>query len=60
LNIPLLAQIPLVQSIREGSDNGKPSVLDTDSVTAKIMTEMAQNAAQQIAIRNAMQPVEAD
>lgn len=56
MNIPLLAQIPLVQSIREGSDNGKPSVLDIDSVTAKIMTEMAQNAAQQIAIRNAVQP----
>jgi ATP-binding protein involved in chromosome partitioning len=59
LNVPLLAQIPLVQSIREGSDSGKPSVLDTDSATAKIMTEMAQNAAQQIAIKNAQQPVEA-
>lgn len=55
LNIPLLAQIPLVQSIREGSDNGKPSVLDINSVTGKIMTEMAQNAAQQVAIRNAEQ-----
>ncbi|HWY11239.1 MAG TPA: Mrp/NBP35 family ATP-binding protein [Bacteroidia bacterium] len=52
LNVPLLAQIPLVQSIREGSDNGKPSVLDTNSVTAKIFTEMAQNAAQQVAIKN--------
>lgn len=58
LNIPLLAQIPLVQSIREGSDAGKPSVLDMDSATAKMMKEMAQNAAQQIAIRNAMQPLE--
>jgi ATP-binding protein involved in chromosome partitioning len=55
LNVPLLAQIPLVQSIREGSDEGKPSVLDVDSETGKIMTELAQNAAQQIAIRNAMQ-----
>jgi ATP-binding protein involved in chromosome partitioning len=59
LNVPLLAQIPLVQSIREGSDSGKPSVLDVDSATAKIMIEMAQNAAQQIAIKNAQQPVEA-
>jgi ATP-binding protein involved in chromosome partitioning len=58
LNIPLLAQIPLIQSIREGSDNGKPSVLDIDSITSKIMTEMAQNAAQQIAIRNAEQLAE--
>lgn len=59
LNVPLLAQIPLVQSIREGSDSGKPSVLDVDSATAKIMIEMAQNAAQQIAIKNAEQPIEA-
>lgn len=59
LNVPLLAQIPLVQSIREGSDSGKPSVLDVDSATAKTFTEMAQNAAQQIAIKNAQQPVEA-
>ncbi len=59
LNVPLLAQIPLVQSIREGSDSGKPSVLDVDSATAKIFTEMAQSAAQQIAIKNAQQPVEA-
>ncbi|MBK7816867.1 MAG: P-loop NTPase [Sphingobacteriaceae bacterium] len=28
LQIPLLAQIPLVQSIREASDEGKPSVMD--------------------------------
>lgn len=59
LNVPLLAQIPLVQSIRENADAGKPSVLETDSLTAQIMTEMAQNAAQQIAIRNAEQVVEA-
>jgi ATP-binding protein involved in chromosome partitioning len=58
LNVPLLAQIPLVQSIREGADTGKPSVLDTGSEMAMIMTEMAQNAAQQVAIRNAQQPVE--
>jgi ATP-binding protein involved in chromosome partitioning len=58
LDVPLLAQIPLVQSIREGSDSGKPSILDADSEMAKIMTEMAQNAAQQVAIRNAMQPAE--
>lgn len=59
LNIPLLAQIPLVQSIREASDNGKPAVLDMASNTALAMIEMAQNVAQQIAIKNAQQqPVE--
>lgn len=58
LSLPLLAQIPLVQSIREGSDSGKPSVLDTDSITAKIFTEMAQNTAQQVAIKNAVEQVD--
>ena len=58
LNLPLLAQIPLVQSIREGSDSGQPSVLNTNSETAKIFTEMAQNTAQQVAIKNAAEPVD--
>ena len=55
LSIPLLAQIPLVQSIREASDNGKPAVLDANSKTATAMIEMAQNVAQQVAIKNATQ-----
>jgi ATP-binding protein involved in chromosome partitioning len=29
LDIPLLGQIPLVQSIREGADNGEPAALGT-------------------------------
>jgi ATP-binding protein involved in chromosome partitioning len=53
LCIPLLAQIPLVQSIREGGDNGKPAVLEKDSIQALAFLEMAQNVAQQIAIKNA-------
>jgi ATP-binding protein involved in chromosome partitioning len=60
LNIPLLAQIPLVQSIRESSDIGKPSVLEAGSDISLTMIELAQNVAQQVAIRNAMQPVEAN
>ena len=53
MHIPLLAQIPLVQSIREGADNGKPSVLEKDSPQALAFIEMAQNVAQQVAIKNA-------
>lgn len=50
--IPLLAQIPLVQSIREGADSGKPSVLEKDSTQAIAFIELAQNVAQQVAIKN--------
>ncbi len=53
LNVPLLAQIPLVQSIREGADSGKPAVLEKDTPQALSFIEMAQNVAQQVAIRNA-------
>ncbi len=53
MHIPLLGQIPLVQSIREGADNGKPSVLEKDSAQALGFIELAQNVAQQVAIKNA-------
>lgn len=53
LNISLLAQIPLVQSIREGADTGKPSVISEDSVQALTFIELAQNVAQCVAIKNA-------
>lgn len=52
-NVALLGQIPIVQSIREGGDVGKPAALDPDSLTGRAFYELAQNTAQQIAIRNA-------
>lgn len=50
LNIPLLAQIPLVQSIRENTDEGTPSVIKNDQL-AKYFIELAQKLAQQVSIR---------
>ena len=35
LNIPLLGQIPIVQSICEGGDSGKPVALNPDSITGQ-------------------------
>jgi ATP-binding protein involved in chromosome partitioning len=52
-DVILLGQIPIVQSIREGGDSGKPAALDPTSLTGKAFYELAQNTAQQIAIRNA-------
>jgi len=42
-NIPLMGQIPIVQNIREGGDNGQPVVLDEKSITGKAFMELAQN-----------------
>jgi ATP-binding protein involved in chromosome partitioning len=53
LEIPLLGQIPLVQSIREAGDAGRPAVLQGDTPQALAFMELAQNVAQQVAIRNA-------
>lgn len=46
LNVPLLAQIPLVQSIREGGDDGLPIALQTNHPASKFFTELAQNISQ--------------
>ena len=54
LEIPLLGQIPLVQSICEAGDVGRPAVLQKNTPQALAFLEMAGNIAQQVAIRNSM------
>lgn len=43
LNIPLLGQIPLVQSIREGGDEGSPIALQTGHPAAAVFETIASN-----------------
>ena len=52
LNVPLLGQIPIVQSICEGGDQGKPVALNPDSITGKAFHELAENVVKQIDYRN--------
>ena len=52
LNLPLLAEIPLVQGVREAADIGRPVVLQEDSDTAKAFSEMANNVVEQVQLRN--------
>ena len=42
MNVPLLAQIPLVQSICENGDNGTPAALDNSSITGLAFLNLAQ------------------
>jgi ATP-binding protein involved in chromosome partitioning len=51
-DVPLLGQIPLVQSIRESGDIGMPAVMK-EGPTATAFKNLAETLARQIAIRNA-------
>jgi ATP-binding protein involved in chromosome partitioning len=53
LNIPLLGQIPIVQSICESGDSGEPVALDRKSTLGKSFAELAMHVSQQVAIWNA-------
>ena len=43
LHVPLLGQIPIVQSICENGDKGTPVALDENSVTGQAFIELARN-----------------
>jgi len=57
LDVPLLGEIPLVQSICEAGDAGRPSVLQNDTPQAIAYMEMAKKVAQQVSIQNAKVPI---
>ena len=52
LNLKLLGQIPIVQSIREGGDKGIPSAVNAGSVTGMAFAEVAKNLVHQVHVRN--------
>ncbi|MDR0427131.1 MAG: Mrp/NBP35 family ATP-binding protein [Dysgonamonadaceae bacterium] len=52
LNVNLLAEIPLVQSICEGGDSGNPIALDESSITGMAFKQLAQNVVAGIDYRN--------
>ena len=55
-DLPFLGQIPLVQSIREGGDQGVPIMMSDDEITKKAFEEFAGTAVRSIAMRNAQMP----
>lgn len=52
-DVPFLGEIPLVQSICEAGDEGLPIVAQTHEVVSQAFKALAENLAQQVAIRNA-------
>lgn len=52
MHVPLLAQLPLVESVCENADGGAPIALDSDSIMGHAFQELAQNIVKQTMIRN--------
>jgi ATP-binding protein involved in chromosome partitioning len=52
MNVPLLGQIPVVQSICDAGDAGTPVALDTDSVSGRAFMSLAAALVRQVDRRN--------
>jgi len=52
LNVPFLGEVPIVQSIREAGDYGRPAALQTASVIETIFEEITRNVVQETVNRN--------
>jgi ATP-binding protein involved in chromosome partitioning len=53
LDLSLLAQIPIVQSIREGGDSGIPAAANADTITGMAFMDLASNVINKTEERNA-------
>ena len=52
MNVPLLGQIPIVQSICESGDKGTPVALDENTVTGRAFLQLAAAVVRQVDRRN--------
>jgi ATP-binding protein involved in chromosome partitioning len=52
LQVPFLGEVPIVQSIREAGDYGRPAALQTGSVIETIFEQIARNVVQETVNRN--------
>jgi ATP-binding protein involved in chromosome partitioning len=52
LQVPFLGEVPIVQSIREAGDYGRPAALQTGSVIETIFEQITRNVVQETVARN--------
>lgn len=52
LDVPFLGEVPIVQSIREAGDYGRPAALQTASVIETVFEEITRNVVQEVVNRN--------
>ena len=56
LGVPLLGQIPIVQSICESGDEGRPAALDDNTLTGRAFLQLAAAVVRQVDRRNVEMP----
>ena len=60
LKVPFLGEIPLVQSIREAGDIGRPAAMQTSTPIESAFEEITKNVVQEVVVRNkSLPPTEA-
>ncbi|KAB1156829.1 Mrp/NBP35 family ATP-binding protein [Flavobacterium luteum] len=52
LQVPFLGEVPIVQSIREAGDYGRPAAMQTGSVIETVFEEITRNVVQEVVSRN--------
>lgn len=56
LEVPFLGEVPIVQSIREAGDYGRPAAMQTGSVIETVFEEITRNVVQETVNRNESLP----
>jgi ATP-binding protein involved in chromosome partitioning len=56
LNVPFLGEVPIVQSIREAGDFGRPAALQSGSVIETVFEDITRNVVREVVSRNANLP----
>ncbi|ASB49480.1 Mrp/NBP35 family ATP-binding protein [Alkalitalea saponilacus] len=56
LNVPLLGQIPIVQGIREGGDEGVPAAMEDSTMTSVAFAKLAEAVVNSVKKRNEQLP----
>ena len=52
LEVPFLGEVPIVQSIREAGDYGRPAAMQTGSIIETVFEEITRNVVQEVVSRN--------
>jgi ATP-binding protein involved in chromosome partitioning len=52
LQVPFLGEVPIVQSIREAGDYGRPAAMQTGSIIESVFEEITRNVVQEVVKRN--------